>query len=96
MEKGEQPCGKSASCLVYGFGSLATLKAIWQIIGAKKGTLFIAWRGIWKAKWENGEIHTLKQGMTYVVSDNLSSHRSGTASGVKLLIIDGDFLKMQR
>ncbi len=35
----------------------------------------------------------LKQGMTYVVSDEQSSHRSVTQSGVKLLIIDGDFLK---
>ncbi len=35
----------------------------------------------------------LKQGMTYIVSDDLSSHRSVTKSGVKLLIIDGDFLR---
>jgi len=31
--------------------------------------------------------------MVYVVSDDASSHRSITQSGVKLLIIDGDFLK---
>jgi hypothetical protein len=31
--------------------------------------------------------------MSYIVSDNLSSHRSVTKNGVKLLIIDGDFLK---
>jgi len=31
--------------------------------------------------------------MTYVVSDNLSDHRSLTETGVKLMIIDGDFLK---
>jgi len=35
----------------------------------------------------------LTAGMTYVVSDELSSHRSVTKEGVKLLIIDGDFLK---
>lgn len=35
----------------------------------------------------------LKKGMTYVVSDDLSSHRSVTKNGVKLLIIDGDFLE---
>jgi len=35
----------------------------------------------------------LKAGMTYIVSDDLSSHRSVTKNGVKLLIIDGDFLK---
>jgi hypothetical protein len=31
--------------------------------------------------------------MTYVVSDELSEHRSTTVKGVKLLIIDGDFLQ---
>ena len=35
----------------------------------------------------------LKAGMTYIVSDNLSIHRSVTKEKVKLLIIDGDFLK---
>jgi hypothetical protein len=30
--------------------------------------------------------------MTYVVSDEMSSHRSVSANGVKLLIVDGDFL----
>ena len=33
------------------------------------------------------------KGMTYIVSDNLSSHRSVTKEKVKLLIIDGNFLK---
>jgi quercetin dioxygenase-like cupin family protein len=41
---------------------------------------------------ENGEKSLLKPGMTYIVSDNLSSHRSFTETGVKLLIIDGSFL----
>ena len=35
----------------------------------------------------------LTKGKTYVVSDELSSHRSVSENGVKLLIIDGDFLK---
>ena len=30
--------------------------------------------------------------MTYVVSDEASSHRSRSANGATLLIIDGDFL----
>lgn len=42
---------------------------------------------------ENGKKQLLKQGMTYVVSDNLSSHRSVAKGKVRLLIIDGDFLK---
>jgi hypothetical protein len=33
--------------------------------------------------------------MTYVVSDDLSSHRSKTVDGVKLMIIDGDFLRLK-
>ncbi len=37
----------------------------------------------------------LTKGMTYVVSDALSSHRSVSENGVKLLIIDGDFLKLK-
>jgi hypothetical protein len=42
----------------------------------------------------DGEKFILSKGMTYVVTDDLSSHRSSTVNGVKLLIIDGDFLKM--
>lgn len=42
---------------------------------------------------ESGEKHLLKAGMTYIVSDDLSSHRSFAKVKVKLLIIDGDFLK---
>jgi hypothetical protein len=36
---------------------------------------------------------TLTAGMSYVVSDDLSIHRSLSKDGVKLLIIDGEFLK---
>lgn len=41
----------------------------------------------------DGTKSILTKGMSYVVSDQLSSHRSFTEEGVKLLIIDGDFLK---
>jgi len=44
---------------------------------------------------QNGEEFILKKGMTYVVSDELSSHRSKTENGVKVMIIDGDFLKQK-
>ena len=44
---------------------------------------------------KDGSSSCLTPGMSYVVSDSLSSHRSTTASGVKLLIIDGDFLRLQ-
>ena len=32
--------------------------------------------------------------MTYIVSDEMSTHRSSSTDGVKLLIIDGEFLKV--
>ncbi len=44
---------------------------------------------------ENGGSSILTKGMVYVVSDELSSHRSVSHNGVKLLIIDGDFLKLK-
>ena len=37
---------------------------------------------------------TLSKGNSYVVSDGMSSHRSVSRSGAKLLIIDGDFLNL--
>jgi hypothetical protein len=42
---------------------------------------------------ENGKQFILKQGMSYVVTDEMSSHRSRTKNKVKLFIVDGDFLK---
>jgi len=45
---------------------------------------------------EDGTSSMLTPGMSYVVSDDLSSHRSVTRSGVKLMIIDGDFLKLKK
>jgi len=39
-----------------------------------------------------GKSNWLTPGMTYVVSDDASHHRSYSPHGVKLLIIDGDFL----
>lgn len=42
---------------------------------------------------KDGTKSILRTGMSYIVSDNLSSHRSITEKGVKLLIIDGHFLQ---
>lgn len=44
----------------------------------------------------DGSQTVLTPGMSYVVSDKLSSHRSISADGVKLMIIDGDFLKLKK
>ena len=59
----------------------------------QKGHIVQCLEGEFSSELENGEIFSLKKGMTYVVSDDLSSHRSISKNGVKLLIIDGDFLK---
>ena len=45
---------------------------------------------------KEGTYSILTPGMSYVVSDDLSSHRSVTTNGVKLMIIDGDFLKLKK
>ena len=59
----------------------------------RKGHIVHCLEGAFVSELENGELFTLTAGMSYIVSDNLSSHRSVSESGVKLLIIDGDFLK---
>jgi len=58
----------------------------------QKGHIVHCLEGEFVSESEDGNDFRLKDGMTYVVSDNLSSHRSKTVEGVKLLIIDGDFL----
>ena len=59
----------------------------------KKGHIVHCLEGEFTSELQDGTLSTLTKGMTYVVSDDLSSHRSITEKGVKLLIIDGDFLK---
>lgn len=59
-----------------------------------KGHIVHCLEGDFVSELLDGEKFTLTRGMTYVVSDELSSHRSSTEHGVKLLIIDGDFLKL--
>lgn len=58
-----------------------------------KGHIVHCLEGAFESELQTGELFTLTKGMTYVVSDDASSHRSVTKQGVKLLIIDGDFLK---
>jgi hypothetical protein len=59
----------------------------------EKGHIVQCLEGTFVSELKNGNKITLTKGMTYVVSDELSSHRSIAKNGVKLLIIDGDFLK---
>jgi hypothetical protein len=61
----------------------------------QKGHIVHCLEGEFVSELQNGEKFKLNQGMTYVVSDNLSSHRSYTRDGVKVMIIDGDFLRLK-
>jgi len=59
----------------------------------QKGHIVHCLEGEFISELVTGEKIKLKKGETYVVSDELSSHRSISENGVTLLIIDGDFLK---
>jgi len=59
----------------------------------QKGHIVHCLDGEFVNEQENGERTVMKKGMTYVVSDGASSHRSRTERGATLLIVDGDFLK---
>jgi len=59
----------------------------------RKGHIVHCLEGEFVNEQQNGEKTVLKKGKTYIVSDDLSSHRSRTENGAKLLIIDGDFLR---
>ena len=58
----------------------------------RKGHIVQCLEGSFVSELDNGESFILKKGMFYIVSDDLSTHRSSTTEGVKLLIIDGEFL----
>lgn len=58
-----------------------------------KGHIVHCLNGEFVSELQNGDSFRLTEGMTYIVSDEMSTHRSKTTTGVKLLIIDGAFLK---
>ncbi len=59
----------------------------------QKGHIVHCLEGQFTTELGTGEEIELAEGETYLVSDDLSSHRSFSQSGAKLLVIDGDFLK---
>jgi mannose-6-phosphate isomerase class I len=61
----------------------------------QKGHIVHCLDGEFVSELQDGEKFTLTKGMSYVVADDLSSHRSSTKEGVKVMIIDGDFLKQK-
>lgn len=58
-----------------------------------KGHIVHCLEGEFISELSTGEKTKLKKGDSFVVTDELSSHRSYSENGVKLLIIDGDFLR---
>lgn len=61
----------------------------------RKGHIVHCLDGEFVNEQENGDRTVMTKGMTYVVSDGASSHRSRTEHGATLLIVDGDFLKTE-
>ena len=59
----------------------------------EKGHIVHCLEGQFISELKDGNKSVIGKGMSYVVSDNLSSHRSVSEGGVKLMIIDGDFLR---
>jgi hypothetical protein len=61
----------------------------------QKGHIIYCVGGEMDTELSTGEIVKLTKGMSYQVSDELSSHRTSSKNGVKLFVVDGDFLKLK-
>ena len=61
----------------------------------QKGHIVHCLEGEFTTELADGTSFKLTAGMSYIVPDKLSSHRSIAENNVKLLIVDGDFLKYQ-
>jgi quercetin dioxygenase-like cupin family protein len=60
----------------------------------RKGHIVHCLEGEFTTRMEEGGEYRLQAGQSYIVSDEQSSHRSWSESGVTLLITDGDFLAL--
>ena len=60
-----------------------------------KGHIVHCLEGAFMSELQTGESKVQTAGMTYIVTDDASSHRSYTEHGAKLLVIDGAFLKSE-
>lgn len=59
-----------------------------------KGHVIYCIEGEMRTELSDGKECKLTQGMSYQVSDHQGSHRTSSVSGVKLFIIDGEFLNL--
>ena len=53
-----------------------------------KGHILLCLEGELHTELEDGRTFVLKPGMSYQVADNMEPHRSSTAAGAKLFIVD--------
>jgi hypothetical protein len=53
-----------------------------------KGHILLCLEGELHTELADGRVFTLKPGMSYQVADNAEPHRSSTATGAKLFIVD--------
>ncbi len=53
-----------------------------------KGHILFCISGELTTELDDGRVYTLKPGMSYQVADNAEAHRSSTAVGAKLFIVD--------
>ena len=58
-----------------------------------KGHIVFCLDGEFVSELSDGKKHTLRAGMSYQVSNDVSSHRSSSIGGATMLIVDGDFLR---
>lgn len=61
----------------------------------EKGHIILCLEGEMTTELSTGEKFKMTKGMSYEVSDDLSSHRTYSENGVKLFIVDGAFLKLK-
>jgi quercetin dioxygenase-like cupin family protein len=53
-----------------------------------KGHILFCLEGELRTELEDGRIFILKSGMSYQVADNAEAHRSSTAVGARLFVVD--------
>jgi hypothetical protein len=58
----------------------------------QKGHVMYVLEGEVETQMEDGRVFINSQGMSYVVSDEMSSHRSFSRQGARILLVDGAFL----
>ena len=53
-----------------------------------RGHVLLVLEGLLLTEVQGGSVHTLTAGMSYQVSNDVALHRSSTASGARLFIVD--------